>query len=70
VLCSVPCGLAAELQRGRPKCQLIDDIKEQWAHDKDKQENLQKVLAVRASRHETTNWLKRAECGPKIEVGG
>lgn len=47
-------------KRGRLKCQLIDDIKEQWAHEKEQQENLQKVLADSASRHETTNWLKRA----------
>ncbi|KFZ22996.1 hypothetical protein V502_02525, partial [Pseudogymnoascus sp. VKM F-4520 (FW-2644)] len=48
-------------KRGQPKCQLIDDIKEQWAHDKEQQENLQKVLADGALKHETTNWLKRAE---------
>ncbi|OBT59914.1 hypothetical protein VE03_10521 [Pseudogymnoascus sp. 23342-1-I1] len=42
-------------RRGCPKCQLIDDIKEQWTHGKEQQENLQKVLADGASRHETTN---------------
>lgn len=42
-------------KRGRPKCQLIDGIKEQWAHEKEQQENMQKVLADGASRHETTN---------------
>ncbi|KFZ19430.1 hypothetical protein V501_00669 [Pseudogymnoascus sp. VKM F-4519 (FW-2642)] len=47
-------------KRGRPQCQLIDDIKEQWAHEKEQQENMQKVLADGASRHETTNCLKRA----------
>ncbi|OBT60240.1 hypothetical protein VE03_10277 [Pseudogymnoascus sp. 23342-1-I1] len=38
----------------------MDDIKEQWAHEIEQQENMQKVLADGASRHETTNWLKRA----------
>jgi hypothetical protein len=42
-------------KRGRPKCQLIDDIKEQCAHRKEQQEKMQKVLADGASRHETTN---------------
>jgi hypothetical protein len=45
-------------KRGQPLCQLIDDIKEQWAHEKEQQENIQKVLADGASRHESTNWLK------------
>jgi hypothetical protein len=39
---------------------LIDDIKEQWAHEREQQEEMQKVLANGALRHETTNWLKRA----------
>jgi hypothetical protein len=47
-------------KRGRPKCQLINDIKEQWAHEKEQLENMQKVLADGTSRHETTNWMKRA----------
>jgi hypothetical protein len=47
-------------RRGRSQCQLIDDIKEQWAHEREQQEEMQKVLADRALRHETTNWLKRA----------
>jgi hypothetical protein len=47
-------------QRGRSRCQLIDDIKEQWAYEKEQQEELQKVLADGLDKHETTNWLKRA----------
>jgi hypothetical protein len=47
-------------QRGRPDCQLISDIKEQWAHERSQQEEMQRVLADGADKHETTNWLKRA----------
>ena len=39
---------------------LLDRIKEQWAHDRSQQEELQKVLADGAAKHETTNWLKRS----------
>jgi hypothetical protein len=27
-------------RRGRPSCQLVDDIKEQWAHEKEQQEKM------------------------------
>ena len=47
-------------RRGRSQYQLIDDIKEQWAYERSQQEELQKVLADRADKHETTNWLRRA----------
>jgi hypothetical protein len=45
--------------RGRSQRQLVADIKEQWAHERQQQEEMQKVLADGAARHETTNWLKR-----------
>ena len=45
---------------GRPKQQLVEGITEQWAYEKSQQEELQKVFADGALRHETTNWLKRA----------
>jgi hypothetical protein len=38
---------------------LVNDIKEQWAHEKKQQEEMQKVLAEGVDKHETTNWLKR-----------
>ena len=47
-------------QRGRSKCQLIEDIKEQWAHERSQQEEMQKVLVNKADEYKTTNWLKRA----------
>jgi hypothetical protein len=53
-------GAAVVDRRGRSQCQLIDDIKEQWAYEKEQQEELQKVLAEGLDKHETTNWLKRA----------
>jgi hypothetical protein len=53
-------GAAVADRRGRPQCQLIDDIKEQWAYEKEQQAELQKVLAEGLDKHETTNWLKRA----------
>jgi hypothetical protein len=40
--------------------QLIHDIKEQWVHEKNQQEEMRRVLADGALKHETTNWLKRA----------
>lgn len=46
-------------QKGQPNCHLVDDIKEQWAHEKKQQEEMQKVLAEGVAKHETTNWLKR-----------
>jgi hypothetical protein len=46
--------------RGRSQCPLIDDIKDQWAYEREQQEELQKVLAEGLDKHETTNWLKRA----------
>jgi superfamily II DNA helicase RecQ len=61
---TVPSARAQEAdvgtRRGRPNCQLVDDIKEQWAHEKEQQEKMQKVLAEGVDKHETTNWLKRA----------
>ena len=42
--------------RGRSQCQLIDDIKEKWAYEREQQEELQKILADGADKHETTNW--------------
>ena len=47
-------------RRGRSQYQLIDDIKEQWASGEKQQEELQKILADGADKHETINWLKRA----------
>jgi len=47
-------------RRGRSQCQLIDDIIEQWAYEREQQEELQKVLVKGLDKHETTNWLKRA----------
>lgn len=50
-------GQEAEVadRRGQPSCQLVDDIKEQWAHKKEQQEKMQKVLAEGVDKHETTN---------------
>jgi hypothetical protein len=42
-------------RRGRSQCQLIDDIKEQWAYEKEQQEELQKALAKGLDKHKTTN---------------
>ncbi|KAH6700597.1 hypothetical protein BKA61DRAFT_582569 [Leptodontidium sp. MPI-SDFR-AT-0119] len=53
-------GAGASDGRGRLDCQLINDIKEQWAHERSQQEEMQKVLADGVDKHETTNWLKRA----------
>jgi hypothetical protein len=53
-------AIGASAKTGRPTCQLVDDIKEQWAHEKEQQEEMQKVLAEGVDKHETTNWLKRA----------
>jgi hypothetical protein len=40
---------------------IVDDIKRRWAADQAEQEELSMVLAADgASRHEVTNWLKRA----------
>jgi superfamily II DNA helicase RecQ len=50
----------ASAKTGRPNCQLVEEITEQWAYEKSQQEEMQKVLADGADKHETTNWLKRA----------
>lgn len=38
----------------------IAKIKEQWVYDQSQQEEMQKVLADGAAKHEITNWLKRS----------
>ncbi|PNP37241.1 hypothetical protein TGAMA5MH_10863 [Trichoderma gamsii] len=45
-----------------PECldKTIAKIKEQWVHDQGQQEEMQKVLADGAAKHEITNWLKRS----------
>jgi hypothetical protein len=53
-------GVRAVDRRGRPDCQLLNNIKEQWAHERSQQEEMQKILADGADKHKTTNWLKRA----------
>ena len=40
-------------KQAKTKCQLLEDITEQWA--------LQRVLAEGVPKHETTNWLKRTQ---------
>jgi hypothetical protein len=47
--------------RGRTRGQLLEDITEQWAQGKQEREELQRVLAEGALKHETTNWLKRTQ---------
>lgn len=39
---------------------MIDDIKEQWAYEREQQGEQQKVLADGLDKYKTTNWLKRA----------
>ncbi|RFU71790.1 recq family helicase, partial [Trichoderma arundinaceum] len=38
----------------------IAKIKEQWSYDQSQQEEMQKILADGAAKHEITNWLKRS----------
>lgn len=53
-------GLDRDAKTERLPSQLVEDITEQWCHEREEQEELQRVLADGASKHETTNWLKRA----------
>lgn len=40
--------------------ELVAGIKERWACGQDRQEEIQKVLADGAAKHEITNWLRRS----------
>ena len=42
------------------QAELIDKIKERWAHYQSQQEEMQKVLADGAAKNEITDWLKRS----------
>ena len=40
--------------------EIIAKIKEQWIHNQSQQEEIQKVLANKAAKHEIINWLKHS----------